>query len=121
MRAFPGPLRHRSLCCSRSADKERAVTSENQIMDLLTRRRGRLFCDECIALELQLPTLGPSKPLSTRLGRPRDFAGPPARAAGAAGSARALSPGGDCAAAPTYRTLANPLASTFREHGTPAA
>ena len=30
------------------------MTSENQIMDLLTRRRGHLFCEQCIALELQL-------------------------------------------------------------------
>jgi hypothetical protein len=41
-----------------SADKERAVTPDNQIMDLLSRRRGRLFCEECIARELRLPNPG---------------------------------------------------------------
>jgi hypothetical protein len=39
----------------RGADKDRAVTPENQIMELLTRRRGRLFCEDCIARELQWP------------------------------------------------------------------
>jgi hypothetical protein len=38
-----------------SADKGRAVTPENQIMELLTRRRGRLFCADCIPLELRWP------------------------------------------------------------------
>jgi hypothetical protein len=32
------------------------VTPENRIMDLLTRRRRRLFCADCIARELRLPT-----------------------------------------------------------------
>jgi hypothetical protein len=31
------------------------VTPENQIMELLTRRRGRLFCVDCIPLELHWP------------------------------------------------------------------
>ena len=39
----------------RGADEDRAVTPENQIMELLTRRRGRLFCADCIARELQWP------------------------------------------------------------------
>ena len=40
---------------SRSADKGRAVTPENQIMELLTRHRGRLYCADCIPLELHWP------------------------------------------------------------------
>jgi hypothetical protein len=31
------------------------MASENQIMELLTRRRGRLFCEVCIPLELHWP------------------------------------------------------------------
>jgi hypothetical protein len=31
------------------------MTPENQIMDLLTRRRGRLFCADCIPQELRWP------------------------------------------------------------------
>jgi hypothetical protein len=31
------------------------MTPESQIMDLLTKRKGRLFCEGCIALELRLP------------------------------------------------------------------
>jgi hypothetical protein len=39
----------------RGADKDRAVTSENQIIEFLTQRRGRLFCADCIPLELRWP------------------------------------------------------------------
>ena len=31
------------------------MAPENQIMEFLTRRRGRLFCAECIPLELHWP------------------------------------------------------------------
>jgi hypothetical protein len=34
------------------------VTPESQIMDLLTRPRGRLFSEECIMLELRLVNIG---------------------------------------------------------------
>ena len=34
------------------------MTLESQIMDLLTRRRGHLFCEECTARELRLPNPG---------------------------------------------------------------
>jgi hypothetical protein len=31
------------------------VSIESQIMELLTRRRGRLFCDDCIPIALRWP------------------------------------------------------------------
>lgn len=31
------------------------MTAENQIIELLTRRRGRLFCTDCIPLALHWP------------------------------------------------------------------
>jgi hypothetical protein len=31
------------------------MTTQNQIMEFLMRRRGRLFCEDCIPLELHWP------------------------------------------------------------------
>ena len=45
----------RRYAALQNADGDRAVTPENQIMELLARRRGRLFCADCIPLELHWP------------------------------------------------------------------
>jgi hypothetical protein len=39
----------------RSADKDNAVTIESEIMELLARRRGRLYCADCMPQELRWP------------------------------------------------------------------
>jgi hypothetical protein len=45
----------RRYATRRSADKDRVLTIEGQIIELLSRRRGRLFCADCIPLELHWP------------------------------------------------------------------
>jgi hypothetical protein len=49
------------------------VTLENQIMDLLARRRRRLFCKDCIARELRLPNPGDIKDAIDAIGRAKGF------------------------------------------------
>jgi hypothetical protein len=44
------------------------VTLESQIMDLLWRLRGRLFCEECIARELRLPNPSNVRPAIDAIG-----------------------------------------------------
>jgi len=61
---------------------------ENQIMDLLTRRRRRLFCEDCHRASFACRIPETSRTLLTRSARPRDFTERPTHAPGAARRAR---------------------------------
>jgi hypothetical protein len=57
----------------RSADRNRAVTPENQIMDLLTHRRRRLFCEECIVRAVRLTDLSKVRTMIDAIGAAKGF------------------------------------------------
>ena len=93
------------------------MTPENQIMELLTRRRGRLFCAVCIPLELHWPNPKDISARCTRSAWPKGSDGQPARAAGAAGNARGSRRGDDAKARRSSQAASSSSSRTDRGSG----
>ena len=53
----------RRYSARRGADTDYAMTPESQIMDLLTHRRRRLFCEECIVRKIRFTDLSNVRPV----------------------------------------------------------